>query len=117
MLKVVLVQYVHVVVNNAGNVQPDLSNTLTSGTRLSLIVQTDLIEPEPFEPVIPRKVLDKAIQLLASVSESRQVLARFDDNIRADPFSISKEHELVQATSSCFIVASRNDVLLLNGKR
>ena len=56
---------------------------------------THLVKPKSFDFPAPRKATQKIVQRFAGISESREVLAQNNDDIRADLSGLSNELELM----------------------
>ena len=90
-----------------------------AGCRPELMVKhiPDFIKSQPFHLAAPGKLLQEAVQIFRSISESSQVFAYHNDDVRADFLCFADELQLVQASTASFIVAGYNDLFLLDRQR
>ena len=75
------------------------------------------IKSQPLHLAAPCKRLQEAVQIFRSIPESRQVFAYHNDDVRAHFLCFADELQLVQASTTSFIIAGYNDLFLLDRQR
>ena len=81
------------------------------------VAQPHLIKSEPLGFVIPGMLSKELIIILGSISKACEIFAQGDDEVGTCLLCLANELQLIQTPFPCFVVASDDDLFLLDSKR